>query len=333
MVDIIRHPTTAPAPAPAPVPPAPAPAPAPNAEEIREREIHAVANNGRFNLMRPGNQGRYTRSRYFRSHDEWDSIFRHLVGIPHILHDTADFIYYTQYSQGYEMLEIYEFPKLVLIPLPPTSPHFHRVVLHVECINAETDRPMGQYIPLLISYHENHPIAQAMTQLFYVDDAPQYQSNEALVMLTYYQPQPIQNGNHHRNHDHPALHQIHIHRMCSYLTQPGNDFDAFDHMEIALSTFILPDNALVARANREVVIPDYDIDPEMAREGNERWLDIVYPDRFATEQQRREAYDAYAAEQINIHRRMRQVAANEYIQELLEGGRGQENDDVFPEQI
>jgi hypothetical protein len=188
---------------------------------------------------------------------------------------------------------------------------------------------MGQYIPLLISYHENHPITQAMAQLFYADNAPQYQSNEALVMLTYYHTQPIQNNNH-RNHDHPALHQIHIHRMCSYLAQPGNDFEAFNHMEIALSTFILPDNALVARANREVVIPDYDIDPEMAREANEQWLDIVYPDRFATEQQRREAYYAYAREQLNMHHRMRQLAANEYIQQLWEG---RDNDDVFPEQI
>ena len=76
-------------------------------------------------------------------------------------------------------------------------------------------------------------------------------------------------------------------------------------MHVDASMFILPDPALLALARREVVVPDYDDDPIGAREENERWLDVVYPDRFPTEQQRREMYTTYAVDQINIHRRAR----------------------------
>jgi len=96
---------------------------------------------------------------------------------------------------------------------------------------------------------------------------------------------------------------MHVERMCRYLTQPGNDFAAFDDMHVDAPTFILPDPALLARARREIVVPDYDDDPIGAREANEQWMDVVYPDRFPNEQQRREMYTTYAADQINIHRR------------------------------
>jgi hypothetical protein len=100
--------------------------------------------------------------------------------------------------------------------------------------------------------------------------------------------------------------------MCRYLIQPGNDFAAFDAMQVDASTFILPDPALLARARREIIVPDYDDDPIGARQANERWLDVVYPDRFPTEQQRREMYITYAADQINMHRRARITWARDF---------------------
>ncbi len=311
MVNIVVIPPPAVVPVPVPVPvPAPdvvpAPAPVPmlgddDYHEVRERQVYAIVNNGGFNLSRGGNQGRYTRCHHFRTIEEWDAIFNHLIGFPPIIYDTADYIYYTQFSPRHEVMEYEAFPEVVLIPLPQISPHFHRVVLHVECVNRQTNHLIGQFIPLLVSYHENHPIAQAITRLFHVEaqHPPIYQTNESLALLTYYQPVPdVAN----RNFPHDLNH-VHVERMCHYLIQPGDNFAAFDGMRVDAPTFIFADPALVARARREVVVPDYDEDPIGAREANERWLDIVYPDRFPTEQQRREMYTRYAVEQINIHRR------------------------------
>ena len=279
--------------------------------EIRENQIHAIINNGGFNISRRGNQGRYTRSHHFRNIEDWDSVFSHLTGFPPIIYDTADYIYYIRFSPRYEAMSYEAFPQVILIPLPQISPHFRRVVLHVECYNTERNYLMGQFIPLLVSYHEPHPIAAAITRLFHVQTqhAPIYQTNESLVLLTFYQPiDEIDNPN--RNF--PHLNQMHVERMCRYLTQPGNDFAAFDGMQIDASTFILPDPALLARARREIIVPDYDDDPIGAREANERWLDVVYPDRFPNEQQRREMYITYAADQINIHRRARITWARDF---------------------
>ena len=311
------------------IPPPPAPAvpadvvpadvvPLPNDDyhEIRERQIHAIINNGGFNLSRDGNQGRYTRCHHFRTMEDWDSIFSHLTGFPTIIYDTADYLYYIRFSPRYEAMRYEEFPEAVLIPLPQILPHFHRVVLHIECVDTQTNHLIGQFIPLLVSYHENHPIAAAITRLFHVETqhTPIYQSNESLALLTFYQPVPVALAHAaaaNRNFPYDLNH-MYVERMCRYLIQPGNDFAAFDTMQVDASTFILPDPALVARARREVVVPDYDDDPIGAREANERWMDVVYPDRFPTEQQRREMYTRYAAEQINIHRRARIKRARDF---------------------
>jgi hypothetical protein len=277
--------------------------------EIREHQIYAIVNNGRFNLSRPGNQGRYTRCHHFRTMEDWDSIFSYLTGFPTIIYDTADYIYYIRFLREYETMRHEAFPQVVLIPLPQVSPHFRRVVLHVECYNTQRNCLMGQFIPLLVSYHENHPIAAAITRLFYVETphAPIYQTNESLVLLTFYQPFSDA-----ANPNFPHLNHMHVERMCRYLIQPGNDFAAFDAMQVDASTFILPDPALLARARREIIVPDYNDDPIGARQANERWLDVVYPDRFPTEQQRREMYITYAADQINMHRRARITWARDF---------------------
>ena len=279
-------------------------------EEIRENQIYAIVNNAHFDLSQPGNQGRYTRSHHFRNIADWDAIFSYLTGIPTILYDTEGFIYNAVFSENYRRMEYQHFPEIFLIPLPPISPHFHRIILNVECVNTENNTLMGEYIPLLVSYHENHPLAQEITRLFYVETqhAPIYQSNEILILQTYYRPQ----FNHNHNHNPPALANIHVERMCHYLTQPGNDFETFDNMEIDASTFLLADPMLVARANQEIVIPERDVDPTGAREETDRWFSIVFPDRYCTPQQRREIYTMYAADQINIHRKMRIQMARDF---------------------
>jgi len=277
--------------------------------DIRERQIYGIINNGGFNISRAGNQGRYTRCHHFRIIEDWDAIFNHLTGVPHIINDTADYIYNIRFSPRYEVMEYEAFPEIVLIPMPQILQHFQRVVLHVEYVDTQTNRPTGQFIPLLVSYHENHPISAEITRLFHVESqhAPLYQTNESLALLTFYQPVPVAvaavaAANRNFPYD---LNHVYVERMCRYLIQPGNDFAAFDAMHVDASMFILPDPALLARAQREIIVPDYHDDPIGAREENERWLDVVYPDRFPTEQQRREMYTTYAAEQINIHRRAR----------------------------
>ena len=309
MVNVVVIPPPAVVPVPVPAPDV-VPAPIPGHDdyhEVREHQIYAIINNGGFNLSQAGNQGRYTRCHHFRIMEDWDAIFNHLTGVPHIIYDTADYLYNIRFSPRYEDMEYQAFPEIVLIPMPQILHHFRRVVLHVEYVDTQTNRPTGQFIPLLVSYHENHPISAEITRLFYVESqhAPIYQTNESLALLTFYQPVPVAIAAAANRNFPYDLNHVYVEQMCRYLTQPGNDFAAFDAMHVDASMFILPDPALLARARREIVVPDYDDDPIGAREENERWLDVVYPDRFPTEQQRREMYTTYAADQITIHRRAR----------------------------
>jgi hypothetical protein len=142
----------------------------------------------------------------------------------------------------------------------------------------------------------NHPINQAITHLFHTEthSHPSYQSNEMLLMLTAY-----------------SNDETWIRQMCTHLVEPGDNFEAFDVMELMQTQHVLPDPGLVQRANREVVIPDCDVDPSGFREGNERWRNIVFPQN-ATAEERREMYATFAAEQVNMHRYSRLRWARDY---------------------
>lgn len=109
--------------------------------EVRERQIHSIINNGGFNLSRDGNQGRYTRCHNFRTMEEWDALFSHLIGFPQIIYDTADYIYYTQFSLGYGAMRYEAFPEVVLIPLPRFHPIF---TAWFSTSNASTRKPISQ---------------------------------------------------------------------------------------------------------------------------------------------------------------------------------------------
>ena len=254
--------------------------------------VNRIINNGGFNLERQGNEGRYTRSRHIQNPDEWDSIFDHFIGYSHALYDTSDFIYHRDFSGRAAAHE--SFPKIVYIPLPSREPNFRRCILHVEMVDTRPNHLTGEYIPVVIAYNVNHPLAQAITRLFEVEtrSRPLYMSNDQLVMQTAYNERMIR-------------------QMCTHLVEAGDDFETFDAMVLERASHVLPDPGLVIRANREIRIPDCDVDPIGFREGNALWRNIVYPQN-ATAEERREMYATFAAEQVNMHRYSRLQWARDY---------------------
>jgi len=271
----------------------------PGVDEEHENNVHRIINNNRYILNRPGNEGYYTRSHHFQNTDEWDAIFDHLTGHPHALHDTSGFIY--DLSFGGRDADHESFPEIVYIPLPSNEPGFRRCILHVEEFDTATNALTGLYIPVVVKYHVNHPFTQAVTRLFEVEtrSQPFYQTKQQLLMLT--------SSHSDGNGDGDEC----IQKMCEQFRPPGNDFAAFEEMNFPAAAHILPDPALVIRANREVRIPDYDDDPIEAQAAYTWWRNIVYP-RGATAQERCEMYATFAAEQINMHRYSRLQWARDF---------------------
>jgi len=270
----------------------------PGVDEEHERNVHRIINNNGYILNRPGNEGYYTRSHHFQTTNEWDAIFDHLTGHPHALHDTSGFIY--DLSFGGRVADHESFPEIIYIPLPSNEPGFRRCILHVEEFDTATNALTGRYIPVVVKHHVNHPFTQAVTRLFEVEtrSQPFYQTKQQLLMLT-------SNGDGNGNGDEW------IQTMCEQFRPPGNDFAAFEEMLFPAAPHILPDPALVIRANREVRIPDYDDDPIEAQAAYTWWRNIVYP-RGAMVQERREMYATFAAEQINMHRYSRLQWARDF---------------------
>jgi hypothetical protein len=264
----------------------------PDIEEQHENNVYRVVNNGGFSLDSPGNEGYYTRSHHFQTTDEWDSIFDHIVGPPYALYDTSNFIYSLVLSG--RALRHESFPEVVYIPLPSCEPGFKRCIFHVETVNTRTNNLTGQHVPVIVKYHVNHPIAQAVTRLFEVEthSHPFYQTKEQILMLT--------------SHNDEWINQ-----MCRQFHPPCNDFETFDGMIFPVADYVLPDPALVIRANREISIPNYDVEPREAQEAYERWKNIVYP-QTATAEERREMYATFAAEQVNMHRYSRLQWVRDY---------------------
>lgn len=267
-------------------------------EYAHRADVYSILNNNRLNLNRPGNQGRYTRSRNITSVEVWDTVFDHLT-LPPIAHDTSGFIYDLSFGREQADLRPNDFPEIVLIPLPSATPGWRRCVFHIEEVEnvgngyPRREQLTGRYIPVPVSYHENHPIAHAITRVFQVEahNASFYQSNEELAILTS-----------------PSYNDEWVIQIASLLAQPGNRFEAFAQIIPAViwgpGPNVLPNPELVRLANRTIVVPEYDMDPVGAIAAYEQWRAMVYP-APATEEQQREAYSAYAADQINIHRRQR----------------------------
>ena len=262
------------------------------------RRVNSIINNDGLDVNRPGNQGRYTFITYITSSVDWYSIFDHVV-LPQIARRTTDYIHARMRIQGEgeEEQEVDRelYPEVVMIPLPSRTPGFRRCIFHieeVEIIYNEENEPnyqlTGQFFPVHVSYHANHPIAEEVDRLFGIQDPNAetrfYQSNEMLLQLTCY------------NEDW-------IRQMAQLLVQPGNNFARFSNI---ISTAIrdpsvntLVDPAVVMRANREVLVPYYNGNMEYNADHYEQWRAIVYPD--FTEEQQRETYLRYALEQVSMH--------------------------------
>jgi hypothetical protein len=267
-------------------------------EYVHRTNVHSILNNHGLIMGRPGNQGRYTYSRHITSVDIWDTVFDALT-LPPSAHDTSGFIYDLSFGREQADLRPNAFPEVVLIPLPCATPGWRRCILHIEEVenvgngHPRQEQPTGRYIPVPVSYHENHPIAGAIQRMFQLQApvAPFYQSNEQLAILTS-----------------PSYNDEWVIQTASLLAQPGNNFEAFAQIIPAViwgpGTNVFPDPALVRQANRTIVVPEYDMDPRGAQDAYEQWRAMVYP-AAATQEERREAYSTYAADQINTHRRAR----------------------------
>jgi hypothetical protein len=270
----------------------------PNLEEEHRIDVYSILNNNRLNVGRPGNEGRYTYSRNITNINDWDAVFDNLT-LPPSTHETSGFIYDLSFGREQADLHPNAFPEIVLIPLPSATPGWRRCIFHIEEVEnvgngyPRREQLTGRYIPVPVSYHENHPIAHAITRVFQIEapNLPFYESNEELVIMTS-----------------PSYNDQLVIQTATLLAQPGNNFEAFAQIIPAVvwgaGPNILPNPELVRLANRTIVIPDYDVDPIGAIAAYERWRAIVYPAPVTAEQQR-EAYSAYAADQINIHRRQR----------------------------
>lgn len=281
-------------------------------EEERTRHIYGFINNGAYNLNQEGNQGRYTRSHHFQTLDEWESIFRHFLASPVRVHDTADFLE-NRMMLGIMSGQVFEydsFPEITWIPLPCSIPNFRRCILHVEEVNRATGHLMGSFIPIEVTYHDNHPITETFTRIFQVDAnyPPMFQTNDDLVLMTTFDNASLQ-------------------RMCECLTKGGQSFAEYDAMNdpnrtdnanlTTVSRQILYDPDTLQRANAVVerMMPpgcNGDISIEQYQRMHEAWRSVVFPE--TTLQQQRNAYARYAADQINMHRYFRLHWAHEYPQ-------------------
>lgn len=257
-----------------------------------DNRVYRIINNGGYNLNREGSEGRYVYSRIISDIAVWDDVFDHIT-LPPIAYETSGYIYDHSFGRDQEDLRLESFPLIDMIPLPSGTPGFRRCVFHIEEVenNGNREQPRyqltGRCFPVPVSYHVNHPIAQAIARVFHVED-PLYQTNESTLLMTSYNDEWI-------------------HQLAALLEEPGNNYEVFAQVipavirEPALNVF--PDLEIVRQANHTIVVPLHDDDPIGAQAAYQQWRDMVYPP--VTEEQHRAAYEAYAAEQINIHRRLR----------------------------
>ena len=288
---------------------------------MNNNQIQDYINNYRINQNAHGNQGRYTRSNHFQTLEDWDSIFSHLSVYSAGVHATADFLQDMQLHSNPNHNYTYDsFPLITWIPLPCSIPNYSRCILHVEEVNPQTNTLSGDsFIPVEITHHDNHPIAQAITRMFRVDSPypASYQTNESLVFAT-------------------ARENTAIQQMCACLTRGGNNFAAYDAQQDAnrneqhadlntASRHILYDPETLARANSRVNglmlahaqqaqqgCGVHEMTIQESQQVYRAWRDVVFPETTAEE--RRYAYSKYAADQIMTHRyiRIRMAHDNPY---------------------
>jgi hypothetical protein len=219
------------------------------------------------------NEGRYCYKKEFTKIDDWDSIFKHVIGVPPAIYDTAQLIYDKEFLGKASHKSRY--PDVIYIPLYCSLPKFCRCILFVE--TSEMDQ---LFIPVEVTYHINHSVAKGM-ELFFnsSDDCIFITDNEIIHYYT------VQNED--------CL------RRIKRLINESINFEEFDQsFELPLSN-LLPDPERVSYVKSNIKYCDPDIDPIGFKEYDRMWKEIVYP------KSSKEAFLQFIFNQINIHRKER----------------------------
>lgn len=217
------------------------------------------------------NKGRYCYKKEITKIDDWDSIFKHVIGVPPAIYDTAQLIYDKEFlgKAGHKS----RYPDVMYIPLYCSLLGFRRCILFVETI--EMDQ---LFIPVEVTYHINHPVAKGM-ELF-------FNSSNECIFIT----------------DNEIIHYYTVQnedclRRIKRLINETDNFEEFNQsFQLPLSN-LLPDPERVSYARSNVIYCDPDIDPIGFKEYDKIWKEIVYP------QSSKEAFLQFIFNQINIHRR------------------------------
>ena len=217
------------------------------------------------------NKGRYVNVQEITKIDDWDLIFKHVIGVPLAVYDTAQLIYDKEFLACHKS----RYPNVMYIPLYCSLPDFHRCILFVE--TSEMDQ---LFVPVEVTYHVNHLVAKGIEKVFLSEENYTFITDNELIH--YY---TIQN-------------EDCLRRIKSLINESDN-FEEFNHTyQIPLSNFF-PDPERVLYAKTNITYCDPDDDPIGAKEANRLWKEIIYPKSC------KEAFLQFIFNQINIHRRQR----------------------------
>ena len=222
-------------------------------------------------------KGRYVNIQEITKIDDWDSIFKHVIGVPLAVYDTAQLIYDKEFlgaPQG-KVGHKSRYPNVIYIPLYCSLPGFRRCILHVETTDMDQ-----LFIPVEVTYHVNHLVAKGIEQVFF--------SKENCSLSTFITDNELVHYYTVQNED--------CKRRIKRLIEETDNFEEFNQTyQIPLSNlFTDPDRVAYAKSN--IIYCDPDVDPIGFKESTNMWKEIVYP------KSSKEAFLQFIFNQINIHR-------------------------------
>jgi hypothetical protein len=217
------------------------------------------------------NKGRYCYKKEITKINDWDSIFKDVIGVPPAIYDTAQLIYNKEFLNHKS-----RYPDVMYIPLYCSLPGFRRCVLHVE-----TTEMNQLFIPVEVTYHINNNIAKGIEQIFFNSTG----KCSSTIFIT----------------DNEIIHyytlpNVDCIRRIKRLINETDDFEEFDKSYKLPLSNLFHDPERIAYAKRNVIYCDPDDDPIGFTESNRLWKEIVYP------KSSKEAFLQFIFNQINIHR-------------------------------
>jgi hypothetical protein len=244
-------------------------------------------------------KGRYVNIQEITKIDDWDSIFKHVIGVPLAVYDTAQLIYDKEFlgaslalqdlgsERTTRLLTLLKdapqgkaghksrYPNVMYIPLYCSLPGFRRCILHVETTDMDQ-----LFIPVEVTYHVNHLVAKGIEQVFF--------SKENCSSSTFITDNELVHYYTVQNED--------CKRRIKRLIEETDNFEEFNQTyQIPLSNlFTDPDRVAYAKSN--IIYCDPDIDPIGFKESTNMWKEIIYP------KSSKEAFLQFIFNQINIHR-------------------------------